>query len=61
MHSLMRQAKLLGDLPKRDTAAVEVEDSLVVGDTARLGCVQRSFVVLAELLDLIQRIHVYAL
>jgi hypothetical protein len=47
MHSLMRQAKLLGDLPKRGAAAVEVEDSLVVGGALRFSHIEGAFVVLA--------------
>ena len=47
MYSLMRQAKLLGDLPERGAAAVEVEDSRVVGGALRFGHIEGSFVFLA--------------
>jgi hypothetical protein len=58
MHPLVRQAKLLSDLPQWLAAAVEFEHRLVVGGAARLGGVERSLVLLAQLLGLIKRIHV---
>jgi hypothetical protein len=38
---------------------MEVQNSLVIGGAARFGRVEGAFFLFAQLLDLLQRVHVY--
>ena len=61
VHALMREAELLRDLPQRRAALVEGEHRVVVGGAPRFRGVEGALVLLAQLLDVFDLIHVYGL